>query len=1327
MENEEVEEVKANVKDRIIPSAIGDIHTPNGSSKIPFDMDFAFNPGIPITLSSDEGYGASTIEKGAQQEKPSGLKVAAAEFYQFNATLPAAHAGVDWLKQPDPLLDIPEAGWKPTSQPEMFYDVNTQYLPYLMDARGPKDLQYRRDRVISEQEHDETLANGSMFFRILGGAAGAIIDPVNLLPIGIGVKYARLSTTILKTMQKTLPGMAAVGTIQSASKQLDKVNGNLHDFVLDAFINTIFGTALFGAFKGVSLAGEKMELWNLRDLAKSSIKGVDFKFDLGKKGEINGIKAFDTTGNLSAAEVSYAQELANTSFHKSGLFKIPYVGQGLLTLKGAPVIGSPAIRMMNSTYETTRAFIARANDTSSVTKGVAAGTDVTPKSFKLRMDQEFAELRGIAAQMNTLHLERMGFDIKPRIAQDITQLGLGLYNSALKLIQKDVEKYGHITRDAFDDEVQQVLSSGEASQHAAVNDAAALIRPKLDGAYKAWREAHGLSENFMPPKFAKAFMMRVYDTQYMQTNKYGVNGWVPIMSKYFKESDVLIRERMEPITLLKQQLQSEIEAHTALIRNPKVTDKEIKISSNSLQKLKIDLNAEENKLQNELRSNETWHYHVDNWFDLSADEAKQLLQITKKRDTLQKQIDEQQKVVIELKNQASKSKQSSIKGKTKETAQKHAAEQEMAKHLTVAEETKLGDLKAQLQDEEYELYSKARNGEIDSNLYYPETHKLKNPNDRLKFRNTFEHDEAINTYVKAAYDTIMHTNPEDTIADVMGKFLGSSKENHLKARSFAVPDEILYNNNFMTKNLMSKVNNYVLYLSRRTHLKNTFKDVTHDGGIEPLLAGLNKEYQAKRAPFDEKKARIGEQLSKIDKEKNADRFNKLTKIAKSVDKKINAETRRFNADKSDIGESYERMMGLKKRERWEIVTQGIVRSLAAMVNLHFVGATQIADLGAIGLQAGVWPFVRDSVYPVITSLNGLIKTKDSEAVREMLPHLHLGFNDVLNGHADQNIAMESQPYLNMGRIVEGAAKLAHYSGNADLTSYIQNNLQRWAGAAWQSKFMKILTKHSEGKANPKDLENIRKYGIDPDKWSGRMTAAFKESGGFKTKLGGYQSRFWKWQDMEASNEFSTAVFKAIQNTIISRGMFDSPWWADNLLGMVFHTFTGWGFASINRYVIPTLQRPDAEKMIGVMFALAMGSLVSPTRRMIRGEDAYPEDMTPEQHLYEAASDSAVGSALANTLSYANFLSGDRLIGDLKNDKFRNRVGIGASSAVFGTANRMVNILDAMASGEWNQKDAKQAAKMMMFTGSMYGYDISKTLIEKSGLPVNRAAAHAEKE
>lgn len=1321
----------------VIHSAVGDIHVPESNSKIPFDMNFTFNPTTPITLSSDQGYGQSTTEEGIQQPSPGFFKTTAAEAYEFNSTLQAAHYSYSQFNEDLTLPEVTPDGWTPNSQPEMFYDVQPQYNSYLMDSRGPKDLQYRRDRVLSEQEHDNTLANGSMFARIIGGIAGVASDPVSYIPIAGWVKYAKFAPTILKTAARTFPGLAAAGVIQAGAQQLDKVNGNLHDFIIDSAVNTVAATAIFGGFSGVSLALDKMEMWNLKDILSSHIKGIDFNHEMNDKGEITGIKAIDTTGNLSAANVTYAQDLANSSFAKTGFFKIPYIGNAALSLKGYPGIGSPLLNMLNSPYQTIRGFIDRAADHSIITQGIAQG-GVRPKSFEFLMKRTFSSLRSISAQMNALHLQRMGIDLSSRPIADATQIGLGLYNKSLKLLGQDLDKTGYISRDEFDDEVQHVLTTKETSKHAAVNDAASMMREHIDGAFDAYRKAYNLPEGYIDHATAAGYLMRVYDIPYMNTNK---DKWVSAISNWLKDSDATITERMQPINDIKDRIQKSQEAHEQLVRGTNKTDQQVKDSVDNINALKLRKKSLEENLQNELRTNADLNLHIDDRTALSADEAKELNELTKRRDIAAKEIDEQKKYIADMKQKMSKAKSSAMKAKTVSTGKKKIRQSDIGELALQPELEKLRALEKEHDDEIENIQGKIESGQVNPRLYYKEQgsarYTLRDPNNRLKFRDVYESQFHREQHAKSYYDSIMHLKPEDIISDVMGKVNGSVSENPLKSRTLLVPDKLLYDNNFMTKNLMSKVSNYSLYLARRTHLKNVFKDVTIDGGIEPLIENLSKEYQSKRLPWDSRKADINQKIDKINEQLKSESlsdlqknnlttsFSDLQNESTKLDKNLKDEGKRFESAKKQMNKAYEKMMGLSGRSQGENLARSVIMSMTAMTNLHFLPATQIADLGSIGLQHGVWPFIRDAVYPAIQSLGGLLKTQDSEALRKSAPSVHLALQDVLGGYGDKNWSMEAQPYLNLGRIVGGIEKLAHFSSNTDLTTYIDNGLQRLAGATVQSEFMRILHSSVEGSLTKKDSEYLRKYGIDPKVWDKRMVDAYKEAKGFKTALGGYQSNFWVWQDMEAANEFSDAVFRGIQNTIINKGMFDSPFWADNILGMLFHTFTGWGYASINRYLVPMLQRPDASQLLGVTLSLGMGALVSPLRRLIRGENAVPDNMTDGQRFWESINDSNVGSAIATTLDWANLLSGDRLLGDLKNDKYQNRMRIGAFGPIIGTANRLGNIFDSLASGEFNQNDADEMARMLPVTGSVWGYHMSKMLIDKLGLPANRQAAAAQ--
>ena len=465
------------------------------------------------------------------------------------------------------------------------------------------------------------------------------------------------------------------------------------------------------------------------------------------------------------------------------------------------------------------------------------------------------------------------------------------------------------------------------------------------------------------------------------------------------------------------------------------------------------------------------------------------------------------------------------------------------------------------------------------------------------------------------------------------------------------------------------------------------------------------------------------------KNKNGKELKNINEQISKEKKKLDKEAVRFNEVKTLMKRVFEtRMMGINKRNDFDSMARRSWMSLSASANLHNLAATQVTDfIGWNAYQHGIWPMVRDGIYPIIESLGGILKTKDSEALREMAPHLHLGMQDMLNNYADRNWHSELQPDINMGKIVSGIEKYAHFSALTDLTPYIDNGIQRMNGSIIQGNFMNLLHKQVEGTITPKESLYLVKYGIDPKLWGKRMVDSYNNSGGFKTKIGGYMSLSWKWQDIEAANVFNDAVFRGIKNTLVFKVMGDSPFLADNMIGLFAHTVKGWLYAATNRYLIPSLQHADAQLLLKMVWMLGVGSLVSPIRRISRGEDAWPDEMTPLQISYEAYQDSGVTSTLSKVLSIANFMSNDKLLGDLKNDKYKNRVktGIfGISDVISSTATSWSDVI-GMANSGLNEKDLKTAAHMSAISGAMYGHYIGDKIIESWGLPRNKRAAEAE--
>jgi hypothetical protein len=1376
--------------DNVIQSAVGDIHVP-GKTNAPIDTSVEFTPQNPFAIDipadaekyPDKDVGVAYPGFPVEHEKTGILETAKSEFQETSTVSHLLHMAKAPLTKPlgqdveyiypgvnDKFYHPAPAGWSPKQEIDKLTDtVDPKYLPKLLATKNPDDFRYQMNSINEESNRTRELQNGSTLGKILGGGIGLTLGSIeNLIPLGLGATMAKVGTGFISTALKTAPGILAASAIHEGAAEMDKIDGNLPNFLKDTFIDAAFGTVFFGAAGAGKSLLNISEFNRLKQFARDSLDGIGFNYKVDKDGVLKGFEAVDTTGgSLSAAQVTKAQEHADSAFYKGGIFKVPYLGKATLAVVSGNIpglkylMGSPLIQLKASDYKAANAFADAGFDHFITTEGEAKG-GVRPISFEQKVKQTRAQLTSLKVQTDALHAERNGYKITARPTLNIQNAWSAIKQKYIETFSKESKSTDWISKDDFMDEIQHVLYSKESSQHASVNNAASIYRNIIDNTWSNYRTAHNLPVDWMPPKTAESYLMRVYDTAYLNDNEAQWVGkkegdtFIPgAVTKWLSDSDNLINQRMQPIHDLSNQIKDFESAHTAAVEelgrresalNPgtelvpysttvappiktyhvpekkRLTSGVKELSGNqqtgidnehvmTLARMRQKLRSMKDKLQNELRSNPEYNIHVDNIHALSADEAKELKGILQPLNNLKKQIEEQKSVITDLKAEKSRKLSTTKKQETVEKAKPHAEEYVQQKEKIDAEEAKLHDLQQKHYDEEYKLYDQARNGQINPRLYYPENFKFKDVNDRLKFRDTYESDFHRAQTAKSYYNSIMNMNPEDIVSDVFGKIMGNTDSNPLKKRTLLIPDEILYKNNFLTKDLYSKTANYVNYLSKRTHLKTSFENVTVNGSFEELAENLLTEYKTRREAIN-------------------NRIEKLTdpKDIQNEKKKLRKESVKFNDIKTTMKRLFEnRMMGINKRDDFDNMTRRTWMSLTAAANLHNLPAMQITDLAFGAFQHGIWPNIRDGVYPIIQSLGGILKTRDAEALREMAPHINLGFQDMLNNYADRNWSSELQPYMNMGKIVSGIEKYAHFSAVTDLSPYIDNGIQRINGSVIQSRFMELLHKQTKGELSNKESLYLRKYGIDPKVWADRMTNAYKEAGGFQTKLGGYMSKSWKWQDLEASNVFNDSVFRGIQNTLVWKGMADSPFFADNLLGMFFHTFTGWTYAATNRYLIPALQHPDGEMMLKMLWMMGAGSLVSPMRRIARGEDAWPDNMTPEQHAYEAWSDSGVFSTVSNVLNIANFLSNDKLLGDLKNDKFKNRVktGIfGMSDIVSSTASRISDVV-GMANSGLDQKDLKTAAHMLAITGSMYGHYIGDKLIESWDLPRNKRAAELQ--
>lgn len=1309
----------------------------NSSPTIPLDVNFTpynhFTTNVPIQ--SDGIYPQDDFSEPLK-EQSSFLEASTSQFKHLNDTWHYLHAGFTQLKKPwDAAI---EPNFNPLNFQDKFINIAPEYYSYLTSATSERDMDFRLQRIYNEQKNKDDIKNGSWAAYLTGSLFGFGADPINLIPAAAAVKYAKYSTTILNTMMRAVPGTMIWGGASSLGEELDKINGNAQDWIINTLTRGVFGTAIFGGIAGASLAIDKAALWEMKGFMNDYIKGIGVKLKVNEKNKVEGFQAYDmTNGTLSADKVKLAQDKLDSTFSKTALFKIPYLGTATEKFLGNSFLGSPIISMLNSKYKTLRTVADFAYDHGIITKGTEEGRP-NPKKFFTLMRQTQASIRAQEGQINALHLERNGFDLSNYVAQNLTKAALFTRSKTMEILGKEIGDRPYINREQFFSEIEDVLYNEVKSPHGAVNEAAEMLRKSMDKSYKEFRTAFNLPEDWMPPRTARGYLMRVYDTPFLNSNE---NLWIRVISDYLRDSDNIIIKHRQPIEDISLKINQNIEKQKQLIETPNVPDAVKKKLSDELEALKTNKKVLEENLQNSIRNNPELQLLAEDWNFLSADEAKELEELTKRRDIAAKEIQKQKEVISKIKAESQKRSSASVKAKTMETAKKNKRQSETGKLVLEKEEKHLSDIQKEYDEEIQKLQEMAASGKVNRRFYKKspesEIYVYRNPNERLELRKTYheqtgfkvdevEAHEFRKEHAKAYYDTILNQTADDTINQIMGKFTGNGMENHIKSRTLMIPDEILYQHKFMSKDLMAKVANYQSWLARRTHMKTLYNGLTIDGGFEPLIRELHDEFQQFRELLNNTKEQIENKLSNekiTSKEKN-----KLTKELEKIKFKLNKETKDFNKAKSSVNFVYEKMAGISKLTKKQKAFISTVRSATVFMNLGFMPATMITDLSANGLKHGVMPFLRSGIYPLIQSLGGMLKTKDSEAFRHGCAALNLALQHLGSAYSEKNLGLQTNPYVNMGRWSGIANKIAHASSNLSLVNFIDNMFQRITSSVAQSEVIRIMDSFLKGTISKRDLRWANKYGLDPKNDAQRIMDAFKKNGGGKTKVGGYQSNFWHWEDLEAANKVSNATFRATQDTVVSANVLDTPFWMDEngslgIMGPIFKSFNGWAFASLNRYVIPFMQAPDASQFIGVLGMLAAGALVSPTRRMARGEEPYPPNMTDEQWIYEVVNDSAYFSYFMTIMNDANVFTKGQLLGDLKNDKYRDRSRAGLLGAAFGDVNSLADIFMAAATDEMNQADLEKLARMIPPFNSIWTYGISKKIVDSFGTPKNRAIAH----
>ncbi len=754
-----------------------------------------------------------------------------------------------------------------------------------------------------------------------------------------------------------------------------------------------------------------------------------------------------------------------------------------------------------------------------------------------------------------------------------------------------------------------------------------------------------------------------------------------------------------------KELNAPIEAAEQKVRNlqeamlSKNLESETKSIAYEIESAKKFLNEERQKLINHLLDNEDDHILLEDRVLLNQQEQAELKSILEQKENIELEISKNQKILTGLKEKKSKIKQNIQKAKKDITREKHLNTLEELEKSIEFQASSLNAWKDKLIDEEERLTADAKAGLINRKYFFTEADsqrvKFKDPNATPKFRYVPESIEERRATAQHLRDTILGNTATHLNNTVLGNMFSNvvEKPTSTKARTVMLPAELFNEAGFLDNDLSKAISSYANAMGRHIALKRAFGNTLTKPGIEGILDALLKEKQEKNLEL-------------------MDKYKDVAETDKKRIKAINKHEKEYQREVDFIKDVYNAYMGNIGNPKVRRITQSFKNHAAATL-LGGVPLSQITDLGAIVFKHGLFPFMMEGLLPALKTLNGKMKGKDAEAIRENASHALVAIQNIASGAQDKfiNDAMTDVPMY--GRIGSFLDTAAHVSGNIYGTNHIENLNQTIVANMTQSKIMKAAFDVKNGTASEATIRKMAHIGIDIKKDAERFIAQYEQHGGWK-QAQGYQSQYYNWSDVEAANTVSEAIYRSVYDTVVQRGMFSSPLWTnDPILGMIF-TFHGWAYSAFTRYTIPALQRPDAQAAMGVATMFGLGLLIEPLRQYANGKEV----KLSNNHMFLKALDNSgvlsAGSDMFNTL---NLLMGKKLVPGMASERRKEVSVLGAlAGPVGGNFEQGMALLQHLWTGKITQNDAKTGARLLGLNSHLLLRKHIDNFFKNTGLP-----------
>lgn len=1220
------------------------------------------------------------------------------------------------------------ADWNPLNQKQFFESVPDKYWSSLANASSPKRQEQIYQDIVQEIKDDAYYSKGPFTGKLLGGLVGFYGSGANFIKVASYSKYSTMSETFLRNAQAALPGLSAQAIEMAGVEQLGRAGTDAEEFGIEALQTLGFSGLLHVGGIAFNEIKHNKALYDAKDVIRSQNDGVNFHPVLNEKGEVVKYQAVATgEKSVGAAELKQYESFVDAKINESVLMK----SKVFRALYGNRKFGSTVYRMKTGRFFTTAQYLQTMVRNRSLTVGEVKGeaSQITASEYHQELVNQGYILSN---KVNALYYKSIGLAEK------------NTYTQKAKAMFINKEDPAYLTKREFGQQVRDAIEGDKPSTVPAVNEAATSIRQFMHETNKTLGKAMGLNDvAFVSPNNFFDYFPHTFDHEAIKLDAVNPGGsrFVNDIVSHLEQQDTKILNLLKGHETFQSLIQARQRALLEHLKSKMRDDeffKDRKLTGDATEHLETKpdraFKEETNALKHEIQAlkksiaeieaeRKAWwddvlkdpsnnHLIVDGEFmtpevrDLGNQWLSEYSNLETLVDTLSKSS---RKEGMAARKEATKAEQAIYKQSTSEArnkAQEEFREKDYAANWIEKElDRALSDAKKSFDAEKTRLENAARDGSMPRILYrLTGDNKIQfiNPNRAPELKQHFETPEDREMFALQKRDRILGLTDESVKVDLFGGGRGHTEQTaFLKKRDRTIPYTVYNNAGFFSQDISETINAYANSVGKRIGVMQAFKENPHMQNPEDVATLLLNEYT--------------DALEGIKKIKDPAK-------RKAAQKKLNKE---YEFAKEDINGIHNAYLGTDESQ----AARGFNRAFAMYASSAFMGGlpiSMISDVGQQLMRHGLGDYLATGLIPLLKTLNGHMKGKDSAAMAAYASDAGVGLS-VLKArvHLTQ-LDVNGDASAATGNWFSRAMSFSgNASGQITFSNYITDSFHTMTSFMAQSRVMRNMKTYlKDGKLDQRETEYMANLGVDVKKYAQRFSDQFDQYGRKDGKFG-YYSEHTRWNDLEAYDVMRRAIHRDVMSAHFEGNKFESPLWASNPFARSFFTFNNWAFAAFNNITVPMLQGIDGRKAFGLMSLIALGIMQEPLRAYINNRE-YKIPGKKELAGIGILSSGVLGQ-YGNLINLANTAFGGQLLPGFLPQKYHDISAIGAISGVPGSVADMVFSLGKdMYTGKITQQTTKKATRLMPLINSWeirrLVNAIGQQLAENSGLPKNANGA-----